>query len=225
MADSALTFHWAVCGIAAAAARFVPVPLLDDVIRQRAMQQAVTRTVRAHGRDLPAASLSPLWDEQHKGRSRLRRRLRAVGSRLLLFPVRKYTALFGAERGVPTDVMRVVLVARTVDRLLGRDPAALTRGPGEAEALRAAVDGAMRGMDLDLLTAALGEGLSRTRGLTAAAVGLARRRSTGADGDAEPQPERPVVEGATTVNEVLQRPDVQGLLERFDVEVDARLAA
>ena len=33
MTEPALLTQWALCGIAAAAARFVPVPLLDDVVR------------------------------------------------------------------------------------------------------------------------------------------------------------------------------------------------
>ncbi len=47
MTEPFLLSQWAVCGIAAAAARFVPVPLLDDVIRQRPLR-SVVRTLRAH---------------------------------------------------------------------------------------------------------------------------------------------------------------------------------
>ena len=57
----ALVRDWALCGIANAAARFVPVPLLDDVVRGRATRLAVTRTLKAHGRE-PVDALEPLWD-------------------------------------------------------------------------------------------------------------------------------------------------------------------
>lgn len=230
MTEPFLLSQWAVCGIAAAAARFVPVPLLDDVIRQRAAQVAVVRTLRAHGRDVPAELLEPLWAEQEGQRSGRRRRLRAVARRLLLFPVRRFVAVFGAVRGVPTDVMRVVLLARTVDRRL--DQGALTgpdRLPEEAAALRRAVDEAIEGMDLRLLTAALGDGLSHSRGLSSAAIALARRRFTTADPEGDPEsglaPDAPVAEGAQRVTEVLRRPDVAQLLDRFDAQVDAQLAA
>jgi hypothetical protein len=225
MADRALVTTWAVCGIAAAAARFVPVPLLDDVIRERAARQAVVRTVRAHGRTIDPEVLAPLWAEDAPGQrqSRLGRRLRKVSRRLLLFPVRKYAALFGAVRGVPTDVMRVLLLARTVDRLLGRG--ALTgRSPDEARAVRTAVDAALDSVDVRLLAAGLSDGLSRTRGLSAAAVDLARRRFTDADDAADLTPGEPVLQGATAVTEVLDRPEVQELMARLDAEVDARLA-
>jgi hypothetical protein len=230
MADRALVTSWAVCGIAAAAARFVPVPLLDDVIRERAARTAVLRTVRAHGRALQPEVLAPLWgdDEPHSRSSRLSRRLRTLPRRLLLFPVRKYAALFGAVRGVPTDLMRVVLLARTVDRLLARG--ALDGGSAdESRTVRAAVDAALESIDLRLLAAGLSDGLSGVRGLSAAAVSLARRRFADPD-DAEPRPEEPdeadepVAQGASAVTEVLDRPEIQELLERFDAAVDARLA-
>lgn len=221
MTDRALQTQWAVCGIAAAAARFVPVPLLDDVVRQRAAQVAVLRTVRAHGGGQPPDVLQPLWGEPGGRGSGLRRRLRGLGRRLLLFPVRKYTALFGAVRGVPTDVMRVVLLARTVDRALDRGG---LRDRDDARAVRRAVDEAIAGMDLRLLLAAVADGLSQTRGLSAAAVAFARRRFTSADPEAGLEPDAPIADGAQHVTEVLERPEVAQLLERYDAQVDARLA-
>ena len=225
MADTPLMTQWAVCGIASAAARFVPVPLLDDVVRQRATQVAVARTLRAHGRTYPSQSLEPLWGERDGRRRGLRRRLRAATTRLLLFPVRKYTAVFGAVRGVPTDVMRLVLLARALDRRLERGELTDTDHLGEqAQALRRAVEQAIEGMDLRLLTAALQDGLSQTRGLSTAAVTFARRRARpDADPDADIQPDAPVAQSAERVTAVLRRPEVARLLEAFDVKVDALL--
>jgi hypothetical protein len=130
--------------------------------------------------------------------------------------------VFGAVRGVPTDLMRVVLLARTVDRLLDRG-AFTGRSPDESRTVRAAVDAALESIDLRLLAAGLSDGLSGVRGLSAAAVGLARRHVAGAD-DGDPEPDEPVAQGASAVTEVLDRPEVQELLERFDAAVDARLA-
>jgi hypothetical protein len=226
MTEPFLLSQWAVCGIAAAAARFVPVPLVDDVVRQRAAQVAVVRTLRAHGRDLPSEQLEALWGAPEGQRSGLRRRLRSVPGRLLLFPLRKYRAVFGAVRGVPTDVMRVVLLARTVERRLDRG--ALHEGPrldDEARALRRAVDEAIGGMDLRLLTAALADVLSQTRGLSTAAVAYARRRFTRADPEAGLEADGPLADGAQKVSDVLRRPEIASLLDRFDSQVDARLAA
>jgi hypothetical protein len=226
--SSLLVTQWAVCGIAAAAARFVPVPMLDDVVRAQAVRVAVSRTLRAHGRDYPAGLLEPLWDDPEGRGAGMGRRLKSLSLRVLLFPVRKYAAVFGAVRGVPNDVMRVLLLARTVDRrltggeLAGPDPDRLHE---HARHVRAAVDEAIDGVDLRLLTAALADGLSQGRGLTAAAVAYARRWSTRPDSEPVLEPEGAVAEGAQRVTEVLRRPEIARLLEDFDAQVDATLAA
>ncbi len=225
MTESSLLTSWAVCGIAAAAARLVPVPLLDDVVRRRAAQVAVLRTLRRHGQEHPAELYEALWGDPEGAPGGLRGRLRGVPRRLLLFPVRRFTAVFGAVRGVPNDVARVVLLARSVERRLERgELASPATAPDESRALRRAVDGAIEGMDLRLLTAALADGLSRGRGLTTAAVAFLRRR-LGDDGLERAVPaDGALADGAAQVTEVLRRPEVSALLERFDAQVDERLA-
>jgi hypothetical protein len=226
-ASPALVAQWAVCGIAAAAARFVPVPMLDDMVRERAAQVAVSRTLRAHGRDYSSERVEPLWATQDE-RGGIGRRFRALSLAVLLFPVRKYRALFGAVRGVPTDVMRVLLLARTVDRrldrgeLTGTDPDRLA---AEARRIRRAVDTALDGMDLRMLTAALADGLSQGRGLSSAAVAYTRRWFARPGTEPDLQPDGEVADGAQRVAEVLRRPEIAQLLERFDAQVDAALAA
>ncbi len=226
MTEPSLLTQWAVCGIAAAAARFVPVPLLDDVVRRRAAQLAVVRTLRAHGRDHPAELYDALWDEPEGTSRGLRGRLRGVPRRLLLFPVRKYTAVFGAVRGVPNDVARVVLLARSVERRLTLgELSAPDRVPDEARALRLAFDEAIEGMDLRLLTAALADGLSRSRGLTTDAVAFVRRRLGSDEVEAPVPADGALADGAAHVTEVLRRPEISSLLERFDAAVDERLSS
>ena len=225
MTDQSLLHQWVVAGIAAGAARFVPVPLLDDAVRQRAARFAVLRTVRTHGQDTSPALLEPLWGERDAADAGPPGRLRKVSKRLLLFPVRKYVAVFGAVRGVPTDVMRVVLLARTVDRRLGRGELSRPeRASEEARALRSAVEAAIEGLDLRLLTAALADGLSHSRGLSAAAVAFAQRRFTGDEPDDDLAPPGPIADSADRVTEVLRRPEIALLLERFDGQVDSALA-
>ncbi len=83
------------------------------------------------------------------------RYLRTVPRRVLLFPVRKYVALFGSVRGVPTDVMTVVLLARTVHRSLAQGRLSGTddgRLRAEAVQIRSAFDEVLEGMDLRLFT-------------------------------------------------------------------------
>ena len=95
--------------------------------------------------------------------------------------------------------------------------------PDEAQALRRAVDGAIEGMDLRLLTAALADGLSRGRGLTTAAVAFVRRRLVSDELERSVPADGALADGAAQVTEVLRRPEISALLERFDAQVDERL--
>lgn len=226
--------EWAVCAIASAAARFIPVPLLDDAVKFRAIRIAVLRTLRANGRTYPTAAVEPLYagvDAAEAGMvRRASRYLKTVPRRVILFPVRKYVALFGSVRGVPTDVMTVLLLSRTVHRCLvegrltGDDEDALR---AESVQIRGAFDEALHGMDLRLFTSALSDGLSQGRGLTSAAVSYARKtfgRSDDEAGSAELAPGGAVGEGAEQVEAVMRRPEVAQKIEEFDAEFDAVLA-
>jgi hypothetical protein len=116
-------------------------------------------------------------------------------------------------------------LARAVDRRLELGGLSSSeRVPDEAAALRRAVDGAVEGMDLRLLTAALADGLSRSRGLTTAAVAFVRRRFGDDEPDADLPADGALAEGAAHVTEVLRRPEIATLLDGFDAEVAARLA-
>jgi len=230
-----LVGQWAVCAIAAAAARFVPVPLLDDAVRLRATQVAVVATLRANQRDYPSAAVEPLYAGADAGLGGTfqdaRRYLKSVPRRVLLFPVRKYVAVFGAVKGVPTDVMQVLVLARTVHRCLGQgrlagsDPKELR--PAAAQ-IRTAFDRTISGLDLRLLTGALADALSQGKGLTVAAVGYARKAFSqdGADPALGPalDPSGELGRGAERVEEVLQRPEISRLLAEFDARFDLQLS-
>lgn len=226
--------EWAACGLVAAAARFVPVPLLDDLIKDRVTLLAVSRTLRAHGRDYPLDLVEPLVDPQGLRRGLLAR-LRSVPRRLLLFPVRKYVAIARLVRSGPADVLGVVLLARSVDRALhrgllaGPDAAVLDR---EAVAVRRAYEDAVRNADLRIVAGALADGLAGATELGRSAVDLGRRllaRDGSPDEDAgtvveATRDEGPLRDGAVRVEESLRRPEVVARLARFDAGFDAGLA-
>ena len=222
-----LVVEWALCGIAFAAARFIPVPIVDDLVRDRAWGLAVQRALKTHHRSYDDDAVGPLSDREDDG-SGIVRSILSVPRQILLFPVRKYVAIFGAVRGVPNDVMRVVLIGRTVHRALaqgrlpdGADPEALH---DEAEAIRAAYESAVKYQDFRLLRSALADGLSQGRGLTRAAVSFARD-SFARDRRPKLEPDSRVQEGAKSVEAALQRPDVNEQLEEFDRRVDEKLGA
>jgi hypothetical protein len=221
-----LVVEWALCGIALAAARFIPVPILDDQVRDRAWQYAVHRTLKSHGRTYDDDRIAPLGEREDNGAGVGRMILR-IPRTILLFPVRKYVAIFGAVRGVPNDVMRVVLLGRSVHRVLARgglaDDAGEKRLEQEAQAVRAAYDDAVKYQDFRMLRGALSDGLSQGRGLTRAAVRYARDAFARED-QPKLEPGAEVQRGAERVEELLQRPDVVEQLEEFDRRFDERLA-
>jgi hypothetical protein len=232
-----LVGEWAVCGIAAAAARFIPVPLLDDAVRLRATQIAVVRTLRAADRDYPSDHVEALYAGADAGSAgklhEALRYFRSIPRRILFFPIRKYVALFGSVKGVPTDVMRVLLLGRTVHRSLTLGRLAGPEKPtdeqkknlrGEAIRIRKAYDKALDGMDLRLLTGALADGLSQGKGLTNAAVGFARKSFSHDDENPALNPGGEIGAGADRVEEVLRRPEISRLLDEFDARVESELA-
>jgi hypothetical protein len=222
-----LVVEWALCGIAAAATRFIPVPVVDEVVKDRAIRYAVHRTLRAHGRTYDDDAVEELYEGVDTRRAALGRSLRSIPRRILLFPIRKYVAIFGSVRGVPNDVMRVVLLGRTVHRAieLGR-----LDGDGQplredAIAVRRAYDDAIENQDLRLLRGALADGLSQGRSLTRAAVAYARTQFAKDGSKPAMQPGGEVERSAREVESVLRRPDVVEELEKFDARIDALLGA
>ena len=224
--------EWAACGIVAAVSRFVPVPLLDDVVKERATRLALARTLKEHEREYDVTELEVLYTGTAGWFAGVRKYMVGVPARVVLFPVRKYVAIFSSVKDVPADVMGVILLARTLHRSLDRgelstrDEQALRR---EAWRLRKAYDTAFEEMDLRLLTGALTDALSTGRGLSGAAADAAQRligrlnargdEASDLVGRAEPE----LIEGADEVRQVLKRPEISALIEDFDHRVDAYL--
>ena len=229
--------EWAACGIVAAVSRFVPVPLLDDVVKERATRLALARTLKLHGRTYDVSDVEVLYTGTDGWFAGARKYLVRVPARVVLFPVRKYVAVFGAVKGVPADVMAVLLLARTLHRSLARgglsttDHQALRR---EARQLRKAYDTAFDQMDLRLLTGALTDALSTGRELSGAAADFAQRMISHLPGRGQDEKATQRLEddldprleaGADQVQQVLRRPEITALIEEFDHRVDAYLGA
>jgi GNAT superfamily N-acetyltransferase len=216
---------WIVCALVAAAARFVPVPLLDDAVADRATVEAVRRTLRVHGRTYPVDRVSPLYQGQGWA-SRLLRSVARLPLRLALYPFRKIVRVVGAVRGVPADVTRVLALAHTTDRVLARgglssdDPQALRQ---EARVVRAAFDAVLREMDLRLLRGVLGDALTGVRGLSEAVIAHGRDRFDRDRRAGSLEAPGPMVETVARVQEALRRPEVRRQVAEFDARLDARL--
>jgi hypothetical protein len=216
---------WIVCALVAAAARFVPVPVLDDAVADRATVEAVRRTLRAHGRTYPVDRVSPLYQGQGWA-SGLLRSVARLPFRLALYPFRKIVRVVGAVRGVPADVTRVLALAHTTDRVLARgglssdDPQVLRQ---EAREVRAAFDAVLREMDLRLLRGVLGDALTGVRGLSEAVIAYGRDRFDRDRRAGSLEAPGPMAEAVARVQEALRRPEVRRQVAEFDARLDARL--
>lgn len=221
----ALVRQWAACALVAAVSRFVPIPLLDDAVAARATRLAVSRTLRAHGRDYPVSTVEPLFAGEDGGVGRY---VASIPRRVLLFPVRKYVKIAGAVTGVPNDISRVLLLGRATHRRLalgelsGTDSEQTRR---EATELRTAFDTVLDEMDFTILRGAVSDGLGQVKDLTGAVADYARDRFSRDDDEAAAEPEGAVAEGTDQVEAALRRPEVVRLMAEFDRRLDARLAA
>jgi hypothetical protein len=221
-ADSWLVHQWVVAGIVSAAGRFVPVPFVDDMVRTQCRKFVIKRTLAAHGRSELYPELESLYDEGGKGfvAGALGTTARAA-RKLLLFPVRKVVAIATSARGVPLEIMRVVLIGRTLDRRLRAGNFAAADAPR----LRAAFEKAFAGMDLRVVRAAMKDALAGVSGLKSAAIKSARQvAGHPEDPEAVNQAEPTVQAGATEVQQALDHPEMLELFAEFDRRVDEALA-
>ena len=243
---SQLRREWALCAIAAAGARFIPVPLADDLVRDRAVRTAVSRTWRAHGRPPAPAVVDALCGDTTGTLTSLRGYLARVPLRIAMFPFRTVRLLFTAVQGVSEDLLQVLLLSRSVDRCLGAgwfDVDDEREQIRRARLIRRAHDQAVRGADLHTLRLALGSAFRTAGGLSRQApdfarevFGRARRISDGGSpvtgsGSATQQIQAEQLRaeqlraGAERLEAVLERPESARILAELDARFDAALAA
>lgn len=224
------------CALLAAAARLVPVPLVDDWLRERVTRYMVGRTLGAHERTYPTTSVAPLYAEERGCLEGCLVFLVWLPVKLVLYPLRKALAWGLAARGLSQDLTLMLLLGRSLDRCLSQGM--LRQGPegdlrAEARMIRLAYDNAARGFDTSFLRQSLGGAASSVKGLPAAAVrtlrSLFRRRGeTQADVQTDlevPEADRETVErGIGAIEAALDDPQVQSALARFDRTFDDNLA-
>jgi hypothetical protein len=219
-----------VCGLLASAARLVPVPLLDDLLREKALQLMVSRTLKAHGRSYSSSLVAPLYSDDRGCMHGCLLFFVMLPIKLILYPIRKLLSWFLAAKNLATDLSESVLLGRTLERCLteGRlrgelaDAAALRQ---EAALLRTAFSNAIAGTDLVILRNALDVAVRSVRGLPGAALhalrGL-RKKSDDADPTAglSAEEKQAVEEGASRIERALDTPEMREWLSRFDTKFD-----
>ena len=220
------------CALLAAAARLVPVPLVDDWLRERVTRYMVGRTLGTHGRSFPTTAVAPLYSDERGCMEGCLVFLVWLPIKLVLYPLRKVVAWVLAARGLSQDLTLMLLLGRTLDRCLA---AGMLRGgaPGElraeARTIRQAYDNAARGFDTSFLRESLGRAAASVKGLPAAAVRtlrsmFRRRRDPSVDVEVPAADRETMDRGVGAIEAALERPEVQSALERFDRTFDDNLA-
>jgi len=217
-----LQHQWVIAGVVASAARFVPIPFFDDAIRTQCRRFVVARTLAASGSSLSTASLKPLYGESGGLVATSLRAIARAPLKLILFPVRKIVLIATSIHGVPMEIMKTVLLGRTLRRQL----ASGTIDPGRAKAMRLALEDAFARMDFHTLRAAITDSLRGARSWKASAIASARSLSRRPLASEEAMPADDQIElTATRVQKVLDRPETAKLFEEFDRRFDQAYAA
>ena len=228
---SGLLHQWVLAGIASAAARFIPVPFVDDMVRDRARQYVVSKTLAAHQTAWTTDDLAPLYGKKSRGLigGVVNKAIR-LPLKLALYPVRKFVKIAGSIRGVPMDVMKTVLIGRTLDRLLSENrlPAPASDADGKAEQaarLTSAFNQAFKGMDFIAVSAAIRDTIDSASEWKKASADAAAAMF---EGD-KPMPQKltgevAVKTTADKVEETLSEPETKALLTTFDQRFDAAYA-
>jgi len=221
-----------VCGLLASAARLVPVPLLDDVLREKALQLMVSRTLKQHARTYGSKAVSPLYGDQNGCLHGCIIGLLVLPMKVLIFPVRKFLAWGMAVKNLARDLSEAVLLGRTLDRILdaNRLPMDATTESLRADAarVRLAFSNATAGTDLTLIRGVLTTALRSVSGLPSAAMRALRGIRSRPD-DADPtaslsSADKATVEtGAARVSSALETPEMRAFLTRFDETFDENL--
>lgn len=226
--------------LVAAAARFVPVPLLDDVVKTQANKGAVSRTVTESGAGLNVSLMGPLYDT-----GSIIGFLVSLPLKVVLYPLRKIVSVISAVHGVPTDLLETFLLGRSLFRALNsgaafsahdhREQPTKKAMKKEAKRVRSAFDKAFKGTNFKVVSSGLGDALSQVKNLGALVTDLAaqvmptREEPTSAIDDEGSLADRvhddDVAESLEDVEEVLSRAEVIKELEAFDARFDEALAA
>ncbi|QEF96739.1 hypothetical protein Mal15_07680 [Stieleria maiorica] len=217
-----LQHQWVVAGIVSASARFIPIPFVDDLVQSQCRRFVVARTLANHDTNLTTSQLKPLYSNGGGCLPGCTTLLAKAPLKLLLFPIRKIVAVVTSVRGVPVEIMRMVLLGRTLDRYLKTNR--IDPGSGDAAKMRLAFEASFARMDLRVVKAAVADALAGVNGWKKAAVDtaqeIARPRERTSEGL---NPSTEVETGARKVEEVLQRPETLTLFADFDQKFDDAL--
>ncbi len=212
-----LQHQWIVAGVIASAARFVPIPFVDDTIRTQCRRFVVSRTLAASGAALSTNELQPLYGDSGGFIAGTLGTIAKVPLKLMLFPIRKILSIATSIRGVPMEITHAVLLGRTLRRLLSSEDF----DAKQAHAFRFAFDESFSRMDFHAVHAVISDALHGVSNWKSSAIESARALTLPRpDVDEElPATERTETT-ATRVQESLDHHKTAQLFAEFDQRFD-----
>lgn len=222
-ASSSLLHRWIVAGIVSASARFIPIPFVDDIVRDQCRRYVVSRTLAAHDSAVTTSDMKAFYASGGGCLAGCLGTLAKAPLKLLLFPVRKIVAVLTSVRGVPMEVMRMVLLGRTLDRCL-RDQS-VTPSADHSAKMRVAFEESFARMDFRLVRASISDALSGVTDWKSGAMQSAKAVAGPKNAEQEGLNEtEEVAAGADKIEEVMQRPETLRLFAEFDQRFDVAIA-
>ncbi len=221
--DSWLLHQWIVAGVVSASARFIPVPFVDDIVRKQCRRFVISRTIAENRSPVSTDDLRALFDDNSGCLGGCVGTIAKAPLKLLLFPIRKVMSIVTSVRGVPIEIIRMVLLGRTIDRYakLGK----LNEQDSSATTLRLAFDDAFARMDFRVVQATIGDALRAAKGWKASATSdateIARRQSLDSDSLSSTDG---VNRSADKIQTAINHPTITELFADFDRRLDQSLA-
>lgn len=211
-----------------AAGRFVPIPIVDDLVREQIVLWMLRRVTERAGAPIPRSHLAPLATPQD-GCLGCLMSAALLPVRLILFPIRLFVSVVMGARNLTRDVTEVVLLARITERGVreGWLDAGKSQDVQRAECLvlRRAFDRSLRGETNRVLGTAVRAALGPLASLVVSGVGALRRfRRAGGESPPELEPSSPIAESASALERALAQPQVKAELERLEARFDQMLA-
>lgn len=219
--DAAVLRTRAALALAFVLGRYVPLPFLDDLVRERIARVVVTRAATSLGHALEPSEAARLAANSDGCLGCLGAILWAP-LRLLFFPIAVLLNLRHASR----DLVEIFALGRTIERVLEdtRYPVAATADARLAYArdVRVAFDTARRGLDVQAVAGLLSVALGPIRKIAPAAFRMMRRVWHGDDdATADARADAP----ASRLAAALSDPRMRDLFAEIDRRFDAALLA
>jgi len=224
----------ALYAVLVAAAGFVPVPIVDDLLPNQLVRQLLRTILRQTGRRYSTSLVRPLYAGEGCLAGVLGILLR-LPLDILLYPIRKFVRIIRGVRALSQRLVSTYLLGHTVNRYVAKDWLA-SDCPGsvlfyQSCVLREAFDAALKETNPVVFADSVASVLGGLHALPRAAWRTSREllrqsRTSERDGKAAEVPtlDGPVAGAANGVERALDDPDVQRLLAEFDGKVDREVA-